>query len=68
MSNEKHLRQALLPHVRTHLLNEAVRRLADRFDDDAIEAGIESWLADPKNKHFLKDPRVEALCAGLRGG
>jgi hypothetical protein len=68
MSNEKHLRQALLPHVRTHLLNESVRRLADRFADDEIETGVAAWLADPVNKHFLKNAAVEALMAGLRGG
>jgi hypothetical protein len=66
MTNEQRVRQALLPHVRIHLLNEATRRCADRFDDDAIETGVAAWLADPKNKHFLKDARTEALCAALR--
>ena len=66
MTNEQRVRQTLLPHVRLIYLPEAVRRLADRFDDDAIETGVAAWLADPKNKHFLKDPRVEALCAALR--
>jgi hypothetical protein len=68
MTNEQRVRQTLLPHVRLIHLNEATRRLADRFADDKIETGVAAWLADPVNKHFLKNAAVEALMAGLRGG
>ena len=69
MTTEDQVTAALKPHVRPHLLYSATRRLTARLaglDDDAIAPAINAWLAAPENKHFLRDPRVEALMAALR--
>jgi len=69
MTTEDQVTAALKPHVRPHLLYSATRRLTARLaglDDDAIAPAIKAWLAAPENKHFLRDPRVEALMAALR--